>query len=128
MTANPHIGIAIAWMVGALTSFAVMAVSVRELSGGMHAFQMLFIRSVVAIPILAAVLSFKGWWRLRTTRFAGHVFRNVIHFTGQVFWILGITLLPLATVSAIEFTVPIWGALLAILFLAILFHRDRLVA
>ncbi len=128
MSANPKLAVAVAWMFGALISFAVMAVSVRELSGSMHAFQMLFLRSVIAIPILAAVLSFKGWGRLRTPRITGHVFRNIIHFTGQVFWILGITLLPLATVSAIEFTTPIWGALLAILFLGEKMHRGRWIA
>ena len=39
----------IAWMVGALTSFAMMAVSVRELTGEMPAFQMLFIRSTLGV-------------------------------------------------------------------------------
>ena len=108
---------AIAWMFGAIVSFTAMAVSVRELSDSMHAFQMLFIRSVIGAVVLGAVLSIKGWGRLRTVRFGGHVLRNAIHFTGQTFWIFGISMLPLATVSAIEFTTPIWGAMLAVLLL-----------
>ena len=48
---------AIAWMIASLLSFAVMAVSVRELTGEMHAFQMLFIRSALGVLILLPVLS-----------------------------------------------------------------------
>ena len=97
---------AIAWMLGALSSFAVMAVSVRELTGEMHAFQMLFIRSTLGVLILLPILSRGGrgggWEQIRLIHLAGHSLRNVIHFIGQVLWILGIGLLPLATVSAIS--------------------------
>jgi drug/metabolite transporter (DMT)-like permease len=43
--------------------------------------------------------------------------RSVIHFGSQICWALAITLLPFATVFALEFTIPAWVALLAILFL-----------
>ncbi len=123
---------AIAWMMGALTSFAIMAVSVRELSADLHAFQMLFIRSALGVLILAAIVQLSGggpnWAQLKTTRIWGHTLRNVIHFAGQVFWIIGISLLPLATVSAIEFTTPIWGALLAVLLLGERMNRGRWIA
>src|SRR5262249_29832173 len=36
---------------------------------------------------------------------------------GQILWALAITLLPFATVFALEFTAPIWAALLAVMFL-----------
>ena len=116
---------AIAWMMGALASFLVMAVSVRELSSGMHAFEMLFIRSAIGVAILAAVLSFKGWSQIRTRHLSVHLGRNVIHFAGQSLWIAGIALLPLATVAAIEFTTPIWGIFLAVLFLGERMNRGR---
>ena len=129
MQLGSNLAKAIAWMMGALFSFAVMAIAVRELSVGLHAFQMLFVRSAIGVLILAAILQFrrsgKGWAQLRTRRIGGHVLRNVIHFGGQVFWILGISLLPLATVAAIEFTTPIWGALLAVLFLGERMNRGR---
>lgn len=125
MPGSSHPVKAIAWMIGALTSFTVMAVSVRELSAGMHAFEMLFIRSAIGAAILVVVLCFRGWGQLRTLRIGGHVLRNVVHFAGQTFWIFGIALLPLATVSAIEFTTPIWGALMAVLFLGERMNRGR---
>jgi drug/metabolite transporter (DMT)-like permease len=43
--------------------------------------------------------------------------RNVLSFTGQFAWALGITLLPFATVFALEFTTPAWVALFAVLIL-----------
>jgi len=120
---------AVAWMMGALLSFAAMSVSIRELSfTGMHAFEMLFLRSAVGVVILAGILSFQRWGQIRTGRVAGHLLRNVVHFAGQVFWIFGITLLPLATVSAFEFTTPVWGAMLAVLFLGERMNRGRWVA
>lgn len=119
---------AVLWMVGALTSFLVMAVAVRELSGAMSAFQMLFIRSALGLAFLCLVLSVSGWGQVRTQRLPGHLFRNFAHFTGQVLWIIGIKLLPLATVFAIEFTTPIWGALLAVLFLGERMNQGRWVA
>jgi drug/metabolite transporter (DMT)-like permease len=119
---------AIAWIIAAIVSFLVMAVSVRELSAGMHAFQMLFIRSVIGVAILAAVLSVRGWGQVRTRRLGGHLLRSLIHFAGQTLWIVGIALLPLATVAAIEFTTPIWGIFLAVLFLGERMNRGRWVS
>jgi drug/metabolite transporter (DMT)-like permease len=43
-----------------------------------------------------------------------HLLRNVFHFGGQAGWAFGLTLLPLATVFALEFTMPGWTALLAV--------------
>lgn len=122
---------AIAWMIGTLASFAAMAVSVRELTGEMHAFQMLFIRSGLGVLILLPLITRSrrgGWHQIRGRFLAGHSLRNVIHFTGQVLWIIGIGLLPLATVSAIEFTSPLWGGLLAVLFLGERLNRGRAIA
>ena len=119
---------AIAWMMGALVSFLVMAISVRELSAEMHAFQMLFVRSAIGVAILAAVLSVRGWAQIRTRRLGVHLGRNLVHFAGQSLWIVGIALLPLATVAAIEFTTPIWGIFLAVLFLGERMNRGRWVA
>jgi drug/metabolite transporter (DMT)-like permease len=50
---------------------------------------------------------------LAPRRMALHAFRNSIHFVSQYAWALSLTLLPLATVFALEFTMPAWVALLA---------------
>ncbi len=119
---------AIAWMMGALLSFTVMTVSVRQMTGELHAFQMLFIRSAIGVVLLLPFLQRSGWGQLRFTHLPGHVLRNLIHFSGQVLWIFGIALLPLATVSALEFTSPLWGGALAALFLGEKMNRGRWIA
>jgi len=54
---------------------------------------------------------------VRTRHIWLHLMRNSVHFAAQVAWATSLTLLPLATVFALEFTMPAWTALLAALFL-----------
>src|SRR6185503_10298771 len=49
---------------------------------------------------------------LRTRRLGLHLLRNGVHFCGQYLWVFSIGALPLATVFAIEFTMPVWTVLL----------------
>src|ERR1700741_1390078 len=115
------------WMGGAVLSFTAMAVAVRELLRHMGAFEIVFMRSVVMLAIVAALLPRAGFAALRTRRFGMHFWRNSIHFVGQVLWVYSIGALALATVFAIEFTMPMWTALLAWLFLKERLSFPRLV-
>jgi drug/metabolite transporter (DMT)-like permease len=118
MPATPSIAGAALWMLGALGCFAAMAIGGRELSAELGTFQILFMRSVVGVLVLLALLLATGGVRQVRTRRAGlHALRNLAHFGGQYGWFLGIALIPLAQVFAIEFTMPIWTLLLAMLFL-----------
>lgn len=128
MFISAHLVKAVAWMLGAIASFIAMAVSVRELSSGMHAFEMLFIRSAIGVVILGTVIALRNGRAVYTRRIWGHVGRNIVHFGGQTFWIFGISLLPLSTVSAIEFTTPMWGTALVVLFLGERMNRGRWIA
>src|SRR6266850_1088720 len=105
------------WMLGAVLSFAAMAVAVRELQRHMGSFEILFLRSVVMLAIVGAMVARAGTAAVRTQRIGLHVLRNTLHFAGQYFWVYSIGVLALATVFAIEFTMPVWTALLAALFL-----------
>lgn len=115
------------WMGGALLSFSLMAIAVRELSRVMGTFEILFLRSAVSLALVAALLPYFGLATLRTQRFGLHLVRNTFHFGGQFAWVYAIALLPLATVFAIEFTMPVWTALLALLVLGEKLNRGRVV-
>ena len=109
---------AVIWMTGALVSFCLMAIGARELSGEVSIFQILFFRSVIGLLFISSViLFFKNKVSIRTKKIGLHSFRNVIHFFGQYGWFLGIGILPLAEVFALEFTVPIWTIIIAAIFL-----------
>ncbi len=102
------------WMVGTLASFTAMALSVRELSDSMSTFQLLFFRSLVGLFVIGFLLSRSGWAQIKSQQLGLQIFRNVVHYGGQFGWFVGIALLPLAEVFAIEFTVPIWTMIIAI--------------
>ena len=108
------------WMVGALLSFSVMAVSIRELSrAGLSIFEILAIRSGVALFVLLTLLAVRKDLRVHALprRMGLNLFRNTVHYVSQYSWALSLTMLPLATVFALEFTMPAWTAILAIWFL-----------
>jgi drug/metabolite transporter (DMT)-like permease len=115
------------WMVGALLSFSLMAVAVRELLRTMGSFEILFLRSLVSFVLVLVVLPRFGLGAVRTRRFGLHVVRNVLHFGGQYAWVYAIAMLPLATVFAIEFAMPVWTALLAMPILGERLNRGRTV-
>ncbi len=107
------------WMTGALLSFSTMAVSVRALATTLHVIEILAIRNASGLVILLAVgLAQPHLLRALTLRRAGlQLARNTIHFGAQYLWVLSVTLLPLATVFALEFTSPAYTAILAVIFL-----------
>ena len=104
-------------MSGALLSFLMMAVAGRELSDTMSTFQIVLLRSIVALIVVLIIVSRVGFAPMRTDKWRVHFIRNIIHFGAQFGWFLGISLLPLAAVVAIEFTTPIWAVLMAVVFL-----------
>lgn len=105
------------WMTGTLFAFTLMAVAGRELSSELNTFQILLFRSLISLLLIAIWLSIFGWQQIQTKHFKVHGARNTAHFIGQYGWFYGIALMPLAEVFAIEFTVPIWTAVIATLLL-----------
>jgi drug/metabolite transporter (DMT)-like permease len=118
------------WMSGALLSFSATAVAVRALAPAFSIFEMLAVRNAAGVVILVALALFKPDLRsgLRPRRPMLHLARNVLHFAGTDGWAFCLTLLPLATAFALEFTTPAWVALLAIPLLQERMSRGRLVS
>jgi len=116
------------WMGLALLSFALLAVSARQLLDTMGAFQILFLRSGVGLAMILAYALPRRPGFAHTTRLPLHLLRNLFHYGGQVCWITAIGLLPLAVVFAMEFTTPIWAAVMATMFLGERLNRGRIVA
>jgi len=115
------------WMGCAVLSFSFMAVAVRELLRHMGALEILFLRTAVTMLLVLAILPRSGTATLRTQLFRFHLARAFFHLGGQLCWIYAIGALTLAMVFAIEFTMPVWVAVLATLFLGERMNRGRLV-
>jgi drug/metabolite transporter (DMT)-like permease len=78
-------------------------------------FQIMEIRSLLGIvmflPLIAAA---GGIGAIRTRRFRRHLSRNAVPLCRAIPLVLAITMIPIAEVVAIEFTGPVWVALLAV--------------
>lgn len=116
------------WMVGALLSFMMMAIGGRELAGKLTTFQILFFRSLIGLLVITAVVWRAGWHHIKTEKFGLHLLRNIAHYGGQYGWFYGLGFIPLAEVFAIEFTLPVWVAILAIFILGEKLTRPRIIA
>ena len=116
------------WMTGTLASFTAMGVGGRELSDTLSALQISFIRATGGFLIVTALLAQFGFAQARLRRLPLHLVRNTFHFASQSLWFYSLSILPLATVFALEFTIPIWSAILAVIFLAERMNRGRTVA
>lgn len=116
MTAAPASSrTAAGWMAGWLTAMVVMAVAGREATRSLHVFQIMEMRSLIGFVLLWPLLHASGGLRaMRTKRPGPHVARNAVHYAAQFAWFFALTLIPIAQVVAIEFTMPIWTALLAV--------------
>ncbi|GAB4270715.1 MAG: DMT family transporter [Pararhodobacter sp.] len=107
------------WMCGAIVSFVLMAIAGRAVQVELSSFELMFWRSLVGFGIVTALIR----WRtgtlatVRTAHWGLHLTRNVFHFLGQNMWFFGLTMIPLAQLVALEFTMPIWVLIMAPLFL-----------
>jgi drug/metabolite transporter (DMT)-like permease len=106
------------WMSGWLTLMVVIAVAGREAARELSVFQVMLLRSTLGMAMLWPLVHAAGGLKaMGTGRMTQHVLRNGVHYAAQYGWFLALTMIPLAQVVAIEFTMPIWAAALAVLFL-----------
>ena len=112
----PALAQAVLWMVGALLSFSAIALGIRSLGGAFTTFEILSLRTGGGLIAMLAVGAMRPHlFRTFTTRRIGlHALRNGLNLSAQYLWTASITLLPLATVFALEFTTPAWTALLSV--------------
>ena len=96
----------------------VVAVAGRETTRELNVFQIMELRSVIGFFMLYPLIHFNGGFpAVKTSRLLQHVSRNLVHYGAQLGWFFALTLIPLSQVVSIEFTMPIWAAILAASFL-----------
>ncbi len=126
---QPQVLRALAWMGLALASFSSVAIAGREAARGSTTLEMMFYRCLISLAVvLVIVLLGPGLKAMRTTRLKLHLLRGGVHFISQFSWLSALTMIPLAQLFAIEFTAPIWVALLAPLLLGERLSQSRLAA
>ena len=117
------------WMIGTMISFSLMAISGRELAPELNTFEIMFFRSLIGLVIVLVIGFFIGTLRqIKTDRIGLHLLRNTAHFTGQNLWFLAVAFIPFSQLFALEFSTPLWVALLAPMFLGEALTRRRLLS
>ena len=118
-------------MMGAVVSFTAMAVAGRALLVDMNTFELMLYRSAVGFVVVALLIAQRprGLRARCEPRHSGlHLIRNLFHYTGQNLWFYAVADIPLGQLVALEFTNPIWVALLAPFLLGERLTRTRLIA
>jgi drug/metabolite transporter (DMT)-like permease len=127
MTAKSEPMKATVWMIGAMLSFSLMAISGRELATSLNTFEIMLYRSIIGFLIVLVIGYFaKTLCEIKGDRLGLHLFRNLAHFSGQNLWFLAIAFIPFSQLFALEFSTPVWVALLAPLFLGEVLTKQRL--
>lgn len=106
---------AILAILGAAILFAGAAACVKALNGEVPLAQIVLFRSLFAFPVLLPLLRQAGGWAaLRSDNPAGHVWRMVFGLIGMAGAFYGYATMPLAAVTALGFTMPLFLTLLAV--------------
>lgn len=106
---------AIAWMGVALVCFVLTAVAGRAAGKYMSAMHMVFWRNLISVFILLVAFRFLGITlaSLKSKQPMLQMGRAWIHFTGQWCWMQALLLIPLVELFSLEFTAPLWVAVIA---------------
>ena len=96
-------------MSGGIISFTLMAIAGREASFELDTFEILLYRSIIGfITVLVIAKSLGTLNQIKTQILKQHFYRNIAHFSGQSLWFYALSVIPLAQVFALEFTLPLW--------------------
>jgi drug/metabolite transporter (DMT)-like permease len=105
-------------MIGATVLFAVWS-AIGKWQVAIYPFgEVMFLRSISSfIVCLVVVLPVAGTSVFATQRQRGHIARGLSQAISQTFTIIAFSLMPLAGAIAINFSAPLWAALLSIIWL-----------
>lgn len=105
---------------------AGMAACVKQLGSAIPAGQTIFFRGLISMLVIAVVA-----WRgaglslLKTRNWRAHASRSLAGTVSMFCWFTALTMIPLAQMTAISFTIPLFLTVLAMLFLGERIHAYR---
>ncbi|MBT5048180.1 MAG: DMT family transporter [Rhodospirillaceae bacterium] len=105
------------WMILGGLSLILLAIVIRHLQNRYHVLEMIFLRSVVSLLLILPWAVRQHRAELTTRRLPLHIFRNSIHYLGNIGWFIGVITVSLADLQALQFTVPLFTIIMAAIFL-----------
>lgn len=115
------------WFILGLLISSFGDVMMKYLGANVHPYQIVFLR------FLFATITLLPWFYIKrssfvTTRLKLHFMRGLLLFGGISFWCMGLNVVKIALATTINFTIPIFVAVLAVVFLKEKFNIFRLSA
>ncbi len=105
------------WMTAAAGAFTLMTSLIRQTAPDVHPFEIAFFRALVNLVLMLPFALRAGVAGLKTNNRKAFMLRGVCGLAFLMTYFSGAALVPIAESQALIFTSPLWGALLAVLFL-----------
>ena len=109
--------IGLLWAAVAMVAFSTNDVIVKFLSGDYALYQLMFIRSLTGVLVVAFILAPLTGASLKTERLALHIVRGLCVIFANFMFFLGLAALPLAEAVAIFFISPLLISVFSVVFL-----------
>ena len=101
-------------MLGAVACFAFNSVFVRYAAEQVHPFEVAFFRNLFAVGFVALMVFPKeGLSVLRAQRPGMLTLRAFVNTIAMLLWFYSVPLIPLADLTALGFTAPLWATVMA---------------
>ena len=102
------------WMLVAGVFATFMHASIRHVSADLHPFEIAFFRLVFGLLPLVPWFIRLGWSPLKTKRAGMIIFRGVLNVICMLAFFMSLSMTPLAEVTVLVFTAPIFATMLAV--------------
>jgi drug/metabolite transporter (DMT)-like permease len=116
------------WMVLGGFLFSLLNTIARELTLQLDVYQSQFLRYVFGLLVILPWVFRDGWRAYMPVNMAGQFWRGGVHTLGLILWFTALPKIPLADMTAIGFTGPIFIMLGAAWFLGEPMRKDRWIA
>ncbi len=116
------------WMVAGGLLFSLLNTIARELTLHLDVYQSQFLRYLFGLLVILPWVFRAGWRTYMPVHMAGQFWRGGVHTLGLILWFTALPQIPLADMTAIGFTGPIFIMIGAAWFLGEPMRRDRWIA
>lgn len=98
----------ILWALAAGVQFSIMNTIARKMTQELDPFQAQFLRYFLGLLVMLPLVLRSGFPAFRPNGLGGQVWRGVVHTAGLMLWFYALPHIPLATMTALGFTTPIF--------------------
>jgi drug/metabolite transporter (DMT)-like permease len=103
------------WMLAGGLLFVAVTVLVRHLGSDLPAIEAAFIRYLIGVVLVLPMIWRMRWRGIRAGSFRLYFYRGLVHGVAVMLWFFAMARIPLAEVTAIGFSTPVFTAIGAIL-------------